>query len=96
MHLRLSGIDLVLLKTESKERAYVNTVDTDLSRTFRIPDEKIFYLLNPDCRHCRYNAHPHQTDLSRTFRIPDEKPSVFLNWSSTDVVLLKTESKHQC
>ena len=37
---RLSSIDLVLLKTESKEGAYVDTVDTDLSRTFRIPDEK--------------------------------------------------------
>ena len=37
---RLSGIDLVLLKTESKERGYVDTVDTDLSRTFRIRDEK--------------------------------------------------------
>ena len=36
--------DVVLLKTESKERAYVNTVDTcmhaDLSRTFQILDEK--------------------------------------------------------
>ena len=29
-----SGTDVVLLKTESKERAYVDTVDTDLSRTF--------------------------------------------------------------
>ena len=37
---RLSSIDLVLLKTESKEGAYVDTVDTDLSRTFQIPDEK--------------------------------------------------------
>ena len=31
---RLSSIDLVLLKTESKEGAYVDTVDTDLSTTF--------------------------------------------------------------
>ena len=46
-----SSTDVVLLKTESKERAYVDTVDTDLSRTFQIPDEK-------PSGHCRYKAHP--------------------------------------
>ena len=35
-----SGTDVVLLKTESKERTYVDTVDTHLSRTFQILDEK--------------------------------------------------------
>ena len=70
-----SGTDVVLLKTESKERAYVDTLDTDLSRTFRIPDEKpSVVLLKTESKERAY-VDTLGTDLSRTFQIPDEKPS---------------------
>ena len=51
-----SGTD-VLLKTKSKERAYVNTVDTRLIRYWccTIEDKEQRKGL---CRHCRYKAHP--------------------------------------